>query len=155
MGQGRAITQEDPKVEAAALREILLVEDNPADARLTIEALTLGLPGCHIRTVVNGATALAMLRQTGRYAAAIPPDLVLLDLNLPGINGHEVLAAIKADPTLHYIPVVIFSTSSDENDRKHAYALGATGYLVKPQTWDEYRRIAETVQRLYHGFLYS
>jgi two-component system, chemotaxis family, response regulator Rcp1 len=112
--------------------EILLVEDNPGDADLTQEVLEESKVLNHIHVVGNGVEALAFLRREGVYAEMPRPDLILLDLNLPKKRGHEVLAEIKQDPTLRYIPVVILTTSQAERDVLKAYNLHANAYITKP-----------------------
>jgi CheY-like chemotaxis protein len=130
------------------LKEILLIDDNRADARLTIEALK-DVPGkCQVTVMEDGKKALDLLRQVDMHAAMTRPDLILLDLNLPNLHGHEVLAALKADPTLHGIPVVVLTTSRAEEDKQRSYKLGAEYFLVKPTTWDGYQYVAETI---YHA----
>src|SRR5438132_6905564 len=96
--------------------EILLVEDNPADARLTIDALRDARILNRVHVVEDGAQALAFLRREGKYADAPRPSLVFLDLNIPKINGHQVLQAMKADDSLRSIPVVVVSSSGSESD---------------------------------------
>src|SRR5438105_4068579 len=101
--------------------EILLVEDNVGDARLTLEAFKEGKVTNNLSTVRDGVEALAYLRRQGKYANAVQPDLVLLDLNLPRKDGREVLAEIKADETLKRIPVVVLTTSEAHEDVARAY----------------------------------
>ena len=127
------------------IRELLVVDDNPADVRLTVEALNKSRSPYHVNIVVDGEAALAFLQRQGPYTNAPRPALILLDLNLPRMDGHEVLAAIQVDPELRRIPVVIVSTSSSECDIRRAYAGGATRYLIKPMSWDGYVQLAETV----------
>jgi len=112
--------------------EILLVDDNPADLDLTIDALAQSKWPTHISSVCDGAEAIAFLRRQGKYATAARPNLVLLDLNLPRKDGRSVLADIKKDPALHRIPVVIFSTSQAPLDIERCYELGANSYVSKP-----------------------
>ena len=109
--------------------EILLVEDNPADVRLTQEALKEGKVRNNLHHVSDGEEALAYLRREGTYARAVRPDIVLLDLNLPKRDGREVLADIKADPELRRIPVVVLTTSTAELDIVRSYNLHANCYL--------------------------
>src|SRR3954452_20222096 len=101
--------------------EILLVEDSPGDVRLTREALREGKIRNHLSVVPDGVEALAFLCHAGRYADAPRPDVLLLDLNLPRMSGREVLAVIKEDNVLRRIPVVILTTSNDEQDILGAY----------------------------------
>jgi two-component system, chemotaxis family, response regulator Rcp1 len=112
--------------------EILLVDDNPADTDLTSEVLSRNGCPSHIHTVVNGAEAIALLRHEGKYAHAILPDFVILDLNLPQKDGRAVLAEVKADPILRKIPIAIFSTSEARQDIIRSYELGANCYVSKP-----------------------
>lgn len=116
---------------------ILLVEDNPADAYLTTLSLQNHELCKEICVVETGEQALTFLRREGLYAGAFHPDLVLLDLNLPRMDGFAVLSAIKADPALRAISVVILSTSSAERDRTQAHLLGASHYFVKPNDLQE------------------
>jgi CheY-like chemotaxis protein len=112
--------------------EILLIEDNPADVRLTKEAFKEARVRNNIHVVQDGDSALAFVQQKAPYQDAPRPDLILLDLNLPKKDGREVLAEIKADPQTHLIPVVILTTSDDEEDVLRSYNLNANAYLVKP-----------------------
>ncbi|HEX5043326.1 MAG TPA: response regulator [Candidatus Polarisedimenticolaceae bacterium] len=112
--------------------EVLLVEDNPADVRLTRLALQGGVIEKHLNIAQDGESALAYLRQQGPYAGAVRPDLILLDLNLPGKSGHEVLAEIKQDESLRTIPTVVLTTSDREQDIKLSYELAANCFVTKP-----------------------
>jgi CheY-like chemotaxis protein len=125
--------------------EILLVEDNPDDIDLTVEALRENRSTHHLHVVENGTDALAFLRRDGTYAGAPRPDLVLLDLNLPKKSGYDVLTAIKADPQLQRIPVVILTSSSAESDRRRSVDLGADGYVTKPVDLDDFLRVVEAI----------
>jgi len=122
----------------ATTSEILLVDDNPADLDLTIDALAQSQWRSHVSTVVDGAEAIAYLRREGKYAAATSPHLVLLDLNLPRKDGRSVLADVKSDPALRRIPIVIFSTSKAAKDIELSYDLGANSYVSKPPTLAEW-----------------
>lgn len=124
---------------APDLLNILLVEDNPADADLTREALLHGnLP--HTLTVVeDGEKAMRYLRSLSPYDDAPRPDLILLDLNLPRRNGKEVLDEIKRDPKLRVIPVIMLSTSSEPHDIRDCYKMYANCYVVKPQEFNDFR----------------
>ncbi|HCZ13112.1 MAG TPA: response regulator [Candidatus Accumulibacter sp.] len=118
---------------------ILLAEDEPADARLVIFALDQNRVEADVRHLVDGREALAYLRREGeRFATAVRPDLILLDLNMPGMDGREFLVAIKQDPALCAIPVVVVSTSEVDRDVRDIYRLGASGYLAKPLDVDEF-----------------
>lgn len=114
------------------LIEILLVEDSATDILMTQEALSEAKLLTILHIVEDGVSALAFLRQTGPYANAPRPDLILLDLNLPRKNGRELLAEIKDDPDLQQIPVVVLTTSNVEEDIVKAYNLHANCYVVKP-----------------------
>lgn len=112
--------------------EILLVEDNPGDVRLTQEALREGRVANNLHVVDNGVDALAFLRREGGFGDAIHPDLILLDLNLPRKDGRDVLREIKEDGVLRTIPVVVLTTSSAEADILSSYDLHANCYITKP-----------------------
>jgi len=125
--------------------EILLVEDSPTDVLMTQEALQQARLFNTIHVVEDGVEALTFLRNQGRYRTVQRPDLVLLDLNLPRKNGREVLAEIKADPTLKNIPVVVLTTSHAEEDILKAYDRHANCYVVKPV---EFASVVAAVQSL-------
>ncbi|MBW3597431.1 MAG: response regulator [Planctomycetes bacterium] len=118
--------------------EILLVEDNPDDASLTIETLQEGRIRNNIHLVEDGVEAMAFLRQAPPHQTAPRPDLILLDLQLPRMNGREVLAEIKCDSRLKRIPVVIMTTSSAEQDIFNSYQLHANCYITKPVELDDF-----------------
>lgn len=125
--------------------DILLVEDNPGDVRLTMEALKEAKLLNTIAHVPDGVEALAYLRKEGKYSEARRPDLILLDLNLPKKDGREVLAEIKNDPALKRIPVVILTTSRAEQDILKAYNLHANCYITKPVDLDQFVRVAKSI----------
>ena len=112
--------------------EVLLVEDSPGDVRLTVEAFKTAKVHISLRVVYDGAEAMQYLRREDKYAEALRPDLVLLDLNLPKKDGREVLGEIKGDPALLTIPVVILTTSAAEEDILRSYRLHANCYITKP-----------------------
>jgi len=112
--------------------EILLVEDSPSDANLTIREFSRAKIANNLHWVENGEDAMNYLHRQGKFADAPRPDLMLLDLNLPGMDGREVLAAVKADETLKRIPIVILTTSTDEEDVLRSYNLNANCYVTKP-----------------------
>ena len=118
--------------------DILLIEDNPADMRLVREALAEGGVSAQLHWVASGEAALSFLRCSGDYAGQPVPDLVLLDLNLQGLGGQEVLVEIKSDPVLKGIPVVVLSSSSARSDVLDAYAAHANSYLVKPDDFEQF-----------------
>lgn len=126
-------------------KEVLLVEDSPGDARLTQEAFRNVNSSIRLHVVADGVEAMAFLRHEGAYAAARRPDFILLDLNLPKMDGHEVLAQIKQDDVLKSIPTVILSTSDAESDIVASYNLQANCYLTKPQQLDEFDSLAKSI----------
>jgi CheY-like chemotaxis protein len=126
--------------------EILVVEDNPADAKLTLLALKKIKMANNVQIVQNGDDAVALMKQQGKYADAPKPDLILLDLNLPGKSGHEVLIDIKTDPMLKTIPVVILTTSEDEGDIMRTYQGHANCYITKPIDLNGMVKILLTIQ---------
>lgn len=128
------------------LVEILMVEDNPADVRLTREAFKDAKVLNNMSVVVDGEEALMFLRHQGNYSDAPRPDLILLDLNLPKKDGREVLAEIKSDPALRRIPVVVLTTSEDEKDILKAYDLHVNAYITKPVNLDQFMKVVEAVE---------
>jgi CheY-like chemotaxis protein len=132
--------------DAYKVIEILLVEDNPGDVRLTREALADAKVRNNLHVVNDGHEALKFLRQEDEYARSPRPDLVLLDLNLPGKNGMEVLAEIKADDTLRATPVVILTTSEAEEDVVKAYNLNANCYVAKPLDLDQFVKVVNAIE---------
>jgi len=125
--------------------EILMVEDNPGDVRLTQEALKEGRINNKLSIVSDGVEALEFLRQTGRYHTASRPDLILLDLNLPRKNGREVLVEIKEDSNLKHIPVIILTTSKDEADVLYGYEHYANCYIVKPVDLNQFLNAVKVI----------
>ena len=119
-------------------RLVLLIDDSTDDIRLTEEALRDANPSARLRVVTDGVEAMAFLRREGVHVDAPRPDLVLLDLNLPGMDGREVLAQIKADPSLQTIPTCILTTSQDAADIAKGYKLQANCYLAKPPQFDQF-----------------
>lgn len=126
--------------------DILLVEDNPADVDLTREAFEQGELRSNLHVAVDGMEALRFLRREGRYAAVPQPDLILLDLNLPKKNGREVLAAIKEDPELKTIPVVILTSSAAEEDVLRSYQLHANSYVQKPANFSRFMDVVKAIE---------
>jgi CheY-like chemotaxis protein len=129
--------------------EILLVEDNPGDIRLTREALRDGKIYNNLYVVRDGVEAMAFLRKTGQYARAPRPDLILLDLNLPRKDGHEVLAEVKTDENLRRIPVVILTTSQAEEDIIKTYDLHVNCYITKPVDLDQFVKIVKSIEEFW------
>jgi chemotaxis family two-component system response regulator Rcp1 len=126
--------------------EILLVEDNPADVRLTMEALKEGKIANNLNVAYDGVEALEFLKKMGKYAKAPSVDLILLDLNLPRKDGREVLAEVKADDSLKRIPVVVMTTSKAEEDILRSYNLHANCYVVKPIDFDKFIEVVKAIE---------
>jgi two-component system, chemotaxis family, response regulator Rcp1 len=125
--------------------EVLLVEDSPGDVRLTQEAFREANPAVHLHVATDGVEAMAFLRREGVYAQAPRPDLILLDLNLPKMDGREVLAHIKADANLKTIPTVILTTSEAEADIAKSYQLQANCYLSKPVQLGNFETLVKSI----------
>ena len=130
---------------------ILLVEDNPADMRLLREALAERRVDAALHWAADGAAALGFLRRQGRHAEAPAPDLMLLDLNLPGIGGKEVLAEVKRDAALASVPVVVLSSSAARHDVLDAYREHANAYMVKPTDFEDYLVLAGRIADYWLG----
>lgn len=126
--------------------EILLVEDNPGDVRLTKEAIKEGKVINNLYVAGDGIEALDFLHKKGNFEKMPRPDLILLDLNLPRKNGREVLAEIKADENLRSIPVIILSTSEAENDIMKSYELNANCYVTKPVDLDDFINVVKSIE---------
>ena len=126
--------------------EVLLVEDNPGDVRLTREALKEGKVCNNLNVAADGIEALAYLRREGTHAGSARPDLILLDLNLPRMDGREVLEVIKADPALRNIPVVVLTSSQAERDIVRAYDLRANCYVSKPVDFDQFIIVVKSIE---------
>ncbi len=126
--------------------EILLVEDNPADARLTREAFKEGKVASNLNVVDDGVKAMSYLRQEGDYAGSIRPDIILLDLNLPRKDGREVLAEIKEDPNLRRIPAIILTTSKAELDIMTIYNLHGNCFITKPVDLDRFIEVLKSIE---------
>ncbi len=125
--------------------EILIVEDNPADLRLTIEAFKDAKMLNNINVAKDGVEAMAFLRNEGDYRDAPRPDLILLDLNMPRKDGREVLQEIKSDPELKRIPVVVLTTSADDKDILSAYDAFVNAYVTKPVDLDQFMKIVKAI----------
>lgn len=126
--------------------EILLVEDNPGDVRLTREALRDAKVHNNMVVASDGQEALSILKREDEYAGSNRPDLILLDLNLPLMNGFEVLDVIKEDPELKRIPVVVLTTSQAEQDIVHSYNLHANAYITKPVDLAQFVRVIKSIE---------
>lgn len=129
--------------------ELLLVEDNSAEILLLREVLAEAGVAIDLRVVNDGAEALGYLQRSGRHAAAIRPDLIILDLNLPGRDGRQVLRDIKDDPELRAIPVIVLSTSQSEDDILQCYQLQANCYITKPVSLEEFIEVIRDVERFW------
>jgi two-component system, chemotaxis family, response regulator Rcp1 len=125
--------------------EILLIEDNPGDVRLTVEALREGKVRNNLHVATDGVEALQFLRRGGPFAGAPRPDMILLDLNLPRKDGREVLSEIKADPDLRRIPIVVLTTSKAESDVLRSYDLHANCYITKPVDVDAFFAVVRSI----------
>src|SRR5687767_1098550 len=126
--------------------QILLVEDNPGDVRLTQEALKDGRVFVNLTVACDGVEAMEILRRQGQHANKPKPDLILLDLNLPRKNGREVLQEIKADEVLKRIPVIVMTTSKAEQDIHRVYNLNANCYVTKPVDLDEFLNVVRSIE---------
>jgi len=126
--------------------EFLLAEDNPGDVRLTKEALRESKISNNLNVVPDGVEAMAFLRREGKYADAPRPDVILLDLNLPKKDGREVLAEVKADPSLRLIPVVIITSSEAEQDVLRTYELYANCYVTKPVDLEQFIKVIQSIE---------
>jgi chemotaxis family two-component system response regulator Rcp1 len=124
---------------------ILLVEDNPGDVRLTVEALKEGKVYNRLHIAKDGMEAMEFLHREGKYYDAPRPDLILLDLNLPKKDGHEVLAEIKEDPVLKRIPVVVLTGSKAGEDILKTYNLHANCYITKPVDWEQFITVVKSI----------
>jgi len=125
--------------------EVLLVEDSPGDVRLTQEAFQEANITIHLHATSDGEEAMAFLRREGPHAHAPRPDFILLDLNLPKMDGREVLSCIKSDATLKTIPTIILTTSAAEADVLRSYELQANCYLTKPVQLDEFEAVVRSI----------
>jgi two-component system response regulator len=126
--------------------EIILVEDSPTDTLLAKEALKFSKVCNNLHTVVDGVDAMAFLHKEGSYANVPRPDIILLDLNMPRMDGREVLKEIKFDEDLKLIPVVVLTTSMDEIDVLKAYGLHANCYIVKPVDFDKFAEVVRSIE---------
>jgi CheY-like chemotaxis protein len=139
------------QIEGDVLRslQILVVDDDDADALMIEEALAAAETQARVERVTDGREALDYLRREGRYAGAIRPDLILLDLNMPRMDGRETLAAIKTDDRLKAIPVVILTTSGAPPDIVASYQHRANAYVTKPFELDDFEATVRTIDRFY------
>ena len=135
---------QSPHRERTPIR-VLLVEDSPGDVRLTLEAFRSVNPGIRFHVATDGVEAMAYLRREGDHKDAFRPDLILLDLKLPRMDGHEVLAEIKKDDSLKAIPTVVLTTSDREGDVSLSYEFQANCHLRKPAQWDDFDKIVRWI----------
>jgi chemotaxis family two-component system response regulator Rcp1 len=126
--------------------EVLLIEDSPADVALTKELLNGSRVPNRVTVAGDGEQAMAILRRKGRHAAAAVPDMIMLDLNLPRVDGRDVLAELKSDPMLRRIPVVVLSTSSAEHDIRQAYDQHVNAYVTKPIDLDQFIAVIAAIE---------
>jgi CheY-like chemotaxis protein len=131
--------------------DALLVEDNAGDVRLAREAFRLSKKPINLHVVGDGGEAMAFLRTEGAHVHAPRPHLILLDLNLPKMDGREVLANIKADENLKSIPTIILTSSELESDIQHCYENNANCYLKKPTDWDTFDDVVRSVNKFWFG----
>jgi two-component system, chemotaxis family, response regulator Rcp1 len=129
--------------------EILLVEDSPSDAALTIEALKAGKIANRLSHVEDGVEALEFLNRRGKYANAARPDLIMLDLNLPRKDGRDVLAEIKNDPSLKIIPIIVLTTSRADEDILRSYELNANCYITKPVDFTHFIDVVKSIEQFW------
>jgi CheY-like chemotaxis protein len=128
---------------------ILVVDDNPTDIMIMREAFASTKVQVDLQTACDGVAALQFLRRMGPNIDAPRPDLILLDLNMPGKNGHEVLAEIKADESLRSIPVVILTTSQSEDDLARAYASHVNCYIRKPVDFEKFMKVVASIEEFW------
>jgi CheY-like chemotaxis protein len=130
----------------ASTIELLLVEDDPGDIRLTVEALKHTKMLANLSFARDGIEALEFLRRKGKFSAAPRPDIIFLDLNMPRMDGREVLSEIKQDPALQDIPVVVLTTSADEEDICRSYKLHANCYVTKPVDLQQFMKVVSSIE---------
>jgi CheY-like chemotaxis protein len=135
--------------KAAPPVEILLIEDNPGDVRLTKEALKEGKVYSNLHWAKDGVEALEFLKRTGKHTKAPRPDIILLDLNLPKKDGREVLEMVKKDSELKHIPVVVLTTSEAEEDVLRSYELHANCYVTKPVDLEKFIHVVQSIDRFW------
>ncbi len=139
----------DPTAAPPAVIDVLLVEDDPGDVLMTREAFEEHKVRNRLNVVADGEEALAYLRREGRYAEAVSPDLILLDLNLPRRDGREVLQVIKHDEDLRRIPVVVLTTSQPDEDILRSYSLHANAYVTKPVDFERFISVVRQIDEFF------
>lgn len=135
--------------ENLKLIEVLLVEDDPQDVEITKEVMELSKVKLNINVVSNGAEALSYLRKEDGFDNAVRPDLILLDLNMPKMNGREFLEEVKKDESLKVIPVVVLTTSKADEDIVKTYMLGASCYVTKPVGLEQFQKVVHAVENFW------
>jgi chemotaxis family two-component system response regulator Rcp1 len=135
----------EPMREQGRALNVLLVEDDPGDVLIAREAMAAGQLSTSLAVVTDGVEAIAYLRQENGFKDAQRPDLILLDLNLPRMSGHEVLAEVKKDPKLRRIPVVVLTTSQAHEDIAKSYELHASVHVSKPVDFDEFTGVVKQI----------
>jgi len=128
---------------------VLLVEDDPGDVLIAREALQAAKLDTRLDVVSDGVQAMEFLRKQGEYADRERPDLILLDLNLPRMSGHEVLAEVKADPELRRIPIVVLTTSTSVDDVMKSYDLHANVYVAKPVDFNAFAQVVKKIDEFF------
>jgi chemotaxis family two-component system response regulator Rcp1 len=139
----------EPMVDPARPLSVLLVEDDPGDVLIAREAMAAGQLSTTLEVVTDGREAMAYLRRENGFAEATRPDLILLDLNLPRMSGHEVLAEVKSDPGLRRIPVVVLTTSQAHEDIVKSYDLHASVHVSKPVDFDEFAGVVKQIDEFF------
>jgi len=135
--------------EPARALNVLLVEDDPGDVLIAREAMAAGQLSTALEVVTDGVEAMAFLRRENGFADAVRPDLILLDLNLPRMSGHEVLAEVKSDPELRRIPVVVLTTSQAHEDIVKSYDLHAAVHVSKPVDFDDFAGVVKQIDEFF------
>lgn len=139
----------EPMIEKARPLNVLLVEDDPGDVLIAREAMAAGQLSTTLEVVTDGVEAIAYLRRQDGFAEATRPDLILLDLNLPRMSGHEVLAEVKNDPELRRIPVVVLTTSQAQEDIVRSYDLHASVHVSKPVDFDAFAGVVKQIDEFF------
>ena len=134
---------------AGKVIDVLLVEDDPGDVLMTQEAFEHNKVANRLSVVADGVSAMAFLRKEGEHVDAPTPDLILLDLNLPRMDGREVLEALKGDAGLRQIPVVVLTTSEAEEDVVRSYSLHANAYVTKPVDFDRFIEVVRQIDEFF------
>jgi chemotaxis family two-component system response regulator Rcp1 len=142
-------SMQTPVAQLSAAKDVLLVEDSLGDVRLMQEAFRTANADVRLHIAGDGVQAMDFLRRLGVHTSAPRPDLILLDLNLPRMDGHEVLALIKEDSDLKAIPTVILTTSDSQTDIARGYHLKANCYLGKPSQFDDFEKLVVGINRFW------